>query len=1357
MPYRLAHALFEVAKWFWLSVIVAFFITYVGNIAPLDRASFVKSFSSTVLGYFFSPLFHLIITLSTTLLLLIVTFIAWIIISRHKEVEEASQHSASAKVVTNVSRNNRGIQVGESGSSVIIQGDIHAPFTIMHTPSSSPDAPSSDEQLIQHYCQDIISRNTNIIPTGIATAASQALLSVSIPLDEVFIHLEAVSDRPIFDFTVERQKIQQEITLLQHRQDLSQQEKEDYIQSLKAALWQSEIGRGVLITGTNREVTIETVLQHLTPQSPSAVILGDPGAGKSTTVRWLTLHMARAYCSEETLSPALAPAQIPILIRIDDYAKYLSDHARQSVNMPGQELSFKTFFEGRLARIESELPSAIKRAISAGRCLLLFDGLDEVATDEMRLRVRDDIYDFMLACFTKQQQNKAIFNRFLITSRIVGYEPGALTQYAEYTLHELNNQQIEQFLASWCPAVERYQSGKEARILTAQDELRFQEDGNRQKQTLWRALQDNPGIRRMAVNPLMLTILALIQKSGGRLPHRRIELYECITQTLLDNWNQTRGGHRLAREDIQVAEEVLGVLAYERHSRDLLLTKKRVMEIARNAIAACRGRSVDEISLIYVEGFIETLSQSSSLFGQKGQGLFDFIHRTFEEYYAAMYLLNKRYNSSKDLEAFVSREYCHALWHEPILLAVASLNGQKDLDLQIQAKDLIKAILQAQDENDALLQRNLLLATLCVIDCEAFRVPATLQRELIQRLLDTYGDVLGSGRYTALQREIERITLLWLRGQSEIEEHAPMPVLLEAWRAALCDSGNVQRQEGAAHLVASLAPDLGSCPKSVLLALVPPLLQLADVLDIPGIPSSMRQLLPQPAAQPATLNVAEYAFIALRLLDDAGPAGWLHAQWLIWNHENPTLLKLLTQHSLELDYLLTPAAFPQSRNDPNWEKQETITKEWKRDAQLNPLALQKQLLQASTTARYPHAFLLWQLLTNEEQQHAKGTSWRVAWGTFLQQEMQHGRLSTYQTCLDLRSLLWRNDRQSQQIIADTLITDLLAVDNRSVQSLISLSNTYMIDLRRMIDLRNLLDLRYMIDLNYMMDLRDMIDMRDLRELRDLRGLKDLRYMLDLRYMKCMRYMRYMIDVVDMVDRDKLSVFLCSQVIQQKSHRSVALFILCSVVSNYDQLPEEVVKSLQQGFSTLLQEPSLVSEERLLIKAIQQIAGIEPPQPSPIIPQTQKLPEARAIALNNFKKRQTLGSPEVQEIIAACMDTRKLAVDISKELTRNTREVTSTVGTIAWQLFQQSWSMTPETWKSVVSSLQNEHALVCAVAAQLLQLGKDVPSPERLEAMAHIRTILADETLSRRPLDAPDGEILRLDDLLYDVLSTLAER
>src|SRR5205823_5351579 len=148
------------------------------------------------------------------------------------------------------------------------------------------------------------------------------------------------------------------------------------------------------------------------------------------------------------------------------------------------------------------------------------------------------------------------------------------------------------------------------------------------------------------------------------------------------------------------------------------------------------------------------------------------------------------------------------------------------------------------------------------------------------------------------------------------------------------------------------------CPKLVLSSLIPPLLKLAHVEDLP-CPPEVRAQLVHTQAQPVSLRIEEYAFVALRLLDKDGPAGWLHRAWLTWNEEEPALLERLTQHSLELDYLLTPAAFPTpyDHKHPYWQAQKKLGDEWKQQGQRNPRGLQTALLQVSDAARYPHAHL----------------------------------------------------------------------------------------------------------------------------------------------------------------------------------------------------------------------------------------------------------------------------------------------------------------------------------------------------------------------------------------------------------------
>src|SRR5262249_50278967 len=214
-------------------------------------------------------------------------------------------------------------------------------------------------------------------------------------------------------------------------------------------------------------------------------------------------------------------------------------------------------------------------------CLLLFDGLDEVASDSLRRDMAEAISTFMTNYSEGDAAKARSSNRFIVTSRIVGYESGPFSKYAHYTLLDLEDEQIERFLTNWCPAVERYQAmaAQGMKPLNVQQETQAKTAGVEQKEKLKRALDNNPSIKRLALNPLMLTILALIQKSGKTLPHRRIDLYEVVTRTLLDNWNQQTGRKMLPSGEIPLAERLLSNLAYTMHTRDPLLTESEVKRV----------------------------------------------------------------------------------------------------------------------------------------------------------------------------------------------------------------------------------------------------------------------------------------------------------------------------------------------------------------------------------------------------------------------------------------------------------------------------------------------------------------------------------------------------------------------------------------------------------------------------------------------------------------------------------------------------------------------------------------------------------------------------------------------------------
>jgi predicted NACHT family NTPase len=110
-------------------------------------------------------------------------------------------------------------------------------------------------------------------------------------------------------------------------------------------------------------------------------------------------------------------------------------------------------------------------------------------------------------------------NRFVVTSRIAGYRDLPLGgEFSTFRVRPMDEQQIREFLERWCRAVEDATSDlpAEQREANAQREI----------ESISAAIEASPGVERLATNPLLLTILALIHRTGAALPQRRIELYE---------------------------------------------------------------------------------------------------------------------------------------------------------------------------------------------------------------------------------------------------------------------------------------------------------------------------------------------------------------------------------------------------------------------------------------------------------------------------------------------------------------------------------------------------------------------------------------------------------------------------------------------------------------------------------------------------------------------------------------------------------------------------------------------------------------------------------------------------------------
>ncbi len=991
-----------------------------------------------------------------------------------------------------------------------------------------------------------------------------------------------------------------------------------------------------------------------------------------------------------------------------------------------------------------KLVTALLNEFAEGNCLLLLDGLDEAPDDALRRRVAKNVYTFIHNDAFAEHRNAQHYNRFVISSRIASYEPGELDQFVHYTLCDLNDEQIRHYLEMWCPAVERHQFlSLHKRVLTDDQIAHAERIGLSRYRQLTEILDKNPNIKRLAVNPLMLTILALIHRQGIPLPQRRVDLYRVVTRTLLESWNRDNLHPIIPREEIQLAEIMLSNLAYRLHTTSVL-NRDEAITIARETMFKFYQLSAGQVS--DSEVFIDKLRVSSGLFVRTGPGLYSFMHRTFREYFVALYL---RPLPIDELRQFIKDHYTLSAWNEPLLLLVAYKGGSNNINEVPQANDLIETLAMTENEFDDLRCQRLLFAANSIIDCNAWLIEKKLQQAITYRLLERYGDYGGSGRFTQLQQDIERAMLLWLRAQPQtISQRGLWPALLDAWRVALSESDNAMRQEGATRLLAILAPELAGCPMPVIQALLPPLLALAHLEDSPSYPDWVVKDVQRNEAQSTSYRVQDYACIALRRLDTAGPAGWLRDCW-VNEQSREVSLRSLAEHSKECGYLLTPASLPNKKESNSWEIQRSLRLHWREKLTQNE---QWELLKGSETVRYAYTYLLEHLLRAEQENPS--VSWQDIWYRSLRDETARGHSATYQLCLALRLIICRdNSGQRQETIQDFMAA-LAGHDAAHEQALLTIIHLYMQDIKPLRHLQYPLFLHHTQFEHYVAFLQQRQQVQNLFRENARKPTNEVEYQeYMLRYLPDMQELQDRQDLISLrhaLQQADLVDSLCD-VLKQRSDVSslVLLALYCLFTSATQSVQEQERPKIQESLRKFERKRQAEQvEHRLLLAVLHKL--VDTPRP---VHQTGPMQSADDVAadLNALSKHHKLSDQEVEVLLDACANTQPLPRDAQKKF------AVETVHQLAYSLLTQPFTLEAAGLSRIISALDGTNALRCAGAALLLCYNKSLSQYPELcnDALRKIAQILHDVPLSCYLLDPPDNaRNWRLDDVLFEALRVI---
>ncbi len=468
------------------------------------------------------------------------------------------------------------------------------------------------------------------------------------------------------------------------------------------------------------------------------VLLGDPGSGKSTFVNHVTLCLAVHNLEPEAgwLDrlpgwPKQGDGAIPMVVILRDFARWLPKRMTRAEP--------RHLWDFILSRLEAQnlafAADPLCQSLEAGQAVLLLDGLDEIPTRAGRTFVRDAVMAFA---------GRYPHIRLVVTCRTLSYQDPAwqLADVPAFELVPFDEKKIDHFIGAWHDELARLgvMTTEEARGLAGQ----------------LREAVRRPDLWRLAPNPLLLTVMALVHTHKGRLPDARALLYEDTVDILLWRWEQIKAGsdatvphlRRLlleaGRTDVDL-KRVLWELAFLAHGR--AESQEALADIGEWRLQKALAELHPQGSLDWAHQVIQAMKLRAGLLLERAPEVFTFPHRTFQEYLAGAHL-----SAQADFARQSARLVAEgALWREVVLLAVSRLvhlSGDTDKPLA-----LVGELCPHRAAGDEIAWRQVWLAGEALVEMGLNRVrDSALGRDQAERVRHRLVDLIRQGRLNAVER-----------------------------------------------------------------------------------------------------------------------------------------------------------------------------------------------------------------------------------------------------------------------------------------------------------------------------------------------------------------------------------------------------------------------------------------------------------------------------------------------------------------------------------------------------------------------------------------------------------------------------
>lgn len=378
-------------------------------------------------------------------------------------------------------------------------------------------------------------------------------------------------------------------------------------------------------------------------------ILGKPGAGKTTFLKYITMQAARNQVID----------RIPIFVSLYEWTHNKNE-------------DLFDFIVSRFAVCHvPEAAPFVKLLLEEGRALLLFDGLDEVRYEgRKRDRLTHRLQDFV------RQYDRC---QYLITCRIAASEY-IFQGFQTVEVADFTPEQIASYAAKWF--------GRD----TATYEFFMQE------------LQkpEQKGVYELCNTPILLSLVCLAFANDRAFPPTHAELYEDALDMLLRRWDASR---QIARDTLHPDEkiyrelstwrkkELFARIAMRTFQKGEFFFRRRHLE---GWITEYLGTLPNIKAIADIDGQIvlKAIEAQHSILVERAKDIYSFSHLTFQEYFTAHYL--KQNQASGVVTRLTTEHVSDPRWREIFLLTASLLSEESANDFFHEMQQSIEQLV-AQD------------------------------------------------------------------------------------------------------------------------------------------------------------------------------------------------------------------------------------------------------------------------------------------------------------------------------------------------------------------------------------------------------------------------------------------------------------------------------------------------------------------------------------------------------------------------------------------------------------------------------------------------------------------------------------